>query len=100
MHSYGGSVDMLKAFVKMDHPPEVFFSFSILINGRLQDRKLKELIMAVPEDRLLVESDYHSHVEVDQLLIEMVYKISETRGWTIEETGEKTSRNWDRFVYG
>ncbi|KAF9408783.1 hypothetical protein BGZ76_005800 [Entomortierella beljakovae] len=100
MHSYGGSVDMLKAFVKMDHPPEVFFSFSILINGRLQDKKLKELIMAVPEDRLLVESDHHSHIQVDNLLVEMVHKIAETRGWTLEETVEKTSRNWNRFVYG
>ncbi|KAF9172988.1 hypothetical protein BGX20_004370 [Mortierella sp. AD010] len=100
MHSYGGSVDMLKAFVKMDHPPEMFFSFSILINGRLQERKLKELILAVPEDRLLIESDHHSHAHVDHLLVEMVHKIAEFRGWSIEETVEKTARNWNRFVYG
>ncbi|KAF9358636.1 hypothetical protein BGX26_001265 [Mortierella sp. AD094] len=100
MHSYGGSVDMLKAFVKMDHPPEIFFSFSILINGRLQERKLKELILAVPEDRLLIESDHHSHAQVDHLLVEMVHKVAEIREWSIEETVEKTARNWNRFVYG
>ncbi|KAF8983146.1 hypothetical protein BGZ46_010811 [Entomortierella lignicola] len=100
MHSYGGSVNMMKAFVKMDHPPEIFFSFSILINGRLQDRKLKELILAVPEDRLLIESDHHSHVQVDNLLVEMVHKIAEIRQWTIEDTVNKTARNWNRFVYG
>ncbi|KAG0252537.1 hypothetical protein BG011_006921 [Mortierella polycephala] len=100
MHSYGGSVDMLKAFTKMDHPPEIFFSFSILINGRLQERKLKELIMAVPEDRLLIESDHHSHAQVDLLLVEMVHKVAGIRQWTLEETVEKTTRNWHRFVYG
>ncbi|KAF9181381.1 hypothetical protein BGZ50_005533 [Haplosporangium sp. Z 11] len=100
MHSYGGSVDMLKAFTKMDHPPEIFFSFSILINGRLQERKLKELITAVPEDRLLIESDHHSHAQVDLLLVEMVHKVAEIRQWTLEETVEKTTRNWHRFVYG
>ncbi|KAF9947780.1 hypothetical protein BGZ72_010282 [Mortierella alpina] len=100
MHSYGGSVDMLKAFTKLDHAPEIFFSFSILINGRLQERKLRELILAVPEDRLLIESDHHSHVQVDQLLVEMVLKVAEIRKWTLKETVEKTARNWNRFVYG
>ncbi|KAF8937552.1 hypothetical protein EDD21DRAFT_375521 [Dissophora ornata] len=100
MHSYGGSTDMLRAFTKLDHPPEIFFSFSILINGRLQERKLKELILAVPEDRLLIESDHHSHTHVDLLLVEMVQKVAEIRQWTMEETVEKTARNWHRFVYG
>ncbi|KAF8947734.1 hypothetical protein BGZ47_008106 [Haplosporangium gracile] len=100
MHSYGGSVDMLKAFTKLDHPPEIYFSFSILINGRLQERKLKELILAVPEDRLLIESDHHSHNYVDQLLVEMVLKIAEIRKWNVQETVERTARNWHRFVYG
>ncbi|KAF9147603.1 hypothetical protein BG015_010721 [Linnemannia schmuckeri] len=100
MHSYGGSVDMLKAFTKLDHLPEIYFSFSILINGRLQERKLKELILAVPEDRLLIESDHHSHNYVDQLLVEMVLKIAEIRKWSVEETVERTARNWHRFVYG
>ncbi|KAF9294902.1 hypothetical protein BGZ88_003120 [Linnemannia elongata] len=100
MHSYGGSVDMLKAFTKLDHPPEIYFSFSILINGRLQERKLKELILAVPEDRLLIESDHHSHNHVDQLLVEMVLKVAEIRNWSVEETVERTARNWHRFVYG
>ncbi|KAF9291263.1 hypothetical protein BGZ68_004579 [Mortierella alpina] len=100
MHSYGGSVDMLKAFTKLDHAPEIFFSFSILINGRLQERKLRELILAVPEDRLLIESDHHSHSQVDQLLVEMVHKVAEIRQWTLKETVEKTARNWNRFVYG
>ncbi|KAF9959876.1 hypothetical protein BGZ65_013009 [Modicella reniformis] len=100
MHSYGGSRDMLKAFTKLDHPPEIFFSFSIVINGRLQEQKLKELIMAVPEDRLLIESDHHSHSQVDSLLVEMVQRVAQIRGWTVEETVEKTAQNWHRFVYG
>ncbi|KAF9332181.1 hypothetical protein BG006_004946 [Podila minutissima] len=100
MHSYGGSVDMMRAFTKMDHPPEIFFSFSILINGRLQERKLQELIQAVPEDRLLIESDHHSYMLLDGLLMDMVKKVSEIRGWTIEQTVQKTTRNWHRFVYG
>ncbi|KAI7815934.1 TatD family [Gamsiella multidivaricata] len=100
MHSYGGSIDMLKAFTKLDHPPEIFFSFSILINGRLQEKKLRELILAVPEDRLLIESDHHSHTQVDRLLVEMASKVAEIRGWTIEKTVERSARNWQRFVYG
>lgn len=100
MHSYGGSVDMMRAFTKMNHPPEIFFSFSIVINARLQERKLQELISAVPEDRLLIESDHHSHTLIDSLLMDMVKKVSEIRGWSIEETVQKTTRNWHRFVYG
>ncbi|KAG0235670.1 hypothetical protein BGW42_004909 [Actinomortierella wolfii] len=101
MHSYGGSVDMIKAFVKLSPLPKMYFSFSIAINGRLNPSKFRELILAVPDDRLLIESDYHSpSAVVDATLVEMAERIANIKGWSIEETVERTAKNWHEFVYG
>ncbi|KAF9977205.1 hypothetical protein BGZ73_006678 [Actinomortierella ambigua] len=101
MHSYGGSVDMIQAFVKLSPRPQMYFSFSMAINGRLNANKFRALVQAVPDDRLLIESDYHTpDAYVDASLVEMVQRVAGIKGWTVEETVERTARNWHVFVYG
>ncbi|KAF9156775.1 Aminopeptidase 2 mitochondrial [Actinomortierella ambigua] len=101
MHSYGGSVDMIKAFLKLSPRPQMYFSFSMAINGRLNAQKFRDLVLAVPDDRLLVESDYHRpDGVVDATLVEMVRRVAGIKGWSLEETVERTARNWHVFVYG
>jgi hypothetical protein len=57
LHSYGGSPEEVARFVALPGVgPRVFFSFSSAINGRNPD-KLAARIRAVPDDRLLLESD-------------------------------------------
>lgn len=57
LHSYGGSPEEVARFTRLPGVgPRFFFSFSAAINGRTPD-KLRARIAAVPDDRLLLESD-------------------------------------------
>lgn len=57
LHSYGGSVEEIPRFCKLRGiGPRFYFSFSHAINHRTPD-KLRARVAAVPDDRLLLESD-------------------------------------------
>ena len=83
LHSFGGSVELLAAFVGL---PRVggrfYFSFSEVINGKggCGRDKLVARIQAVPEDRLLAESDQNSALKIDDALKGSVQMIAEAKG--------------------
>lgn len=57
LHSYGGSVDEIPRFCRLRSIGDRFyFSFSHAINHRTPE-KLVARIEAIPDDRLLIESD-------------------------------------------
>eukprot|EP00198_Chlamydomonas_reinhardtii_P014418 XP_001703755.1 predicted protein [Chlamydomonas reinhardtii] len=64
LHSYGGSVDLVKGFTRLPGGlgERIYFSFSDVINGRKpgQRAKLLQRLAAVPAERLLLESDQNS----------------------------------------
>ncbi|RHZ47530.1 hypothetical protein Glove_578g33 [Diversispora epigaea] len=102
LHSFGGSVDTIKALTsnqpkkKKKLPTQIYFSFSIVINERYN--RLPELIKAVPEDRLLIESDFHSPDGMDELMERIIKLISEIKNWSPTFTVEKTRENFLRFI--
>lgn len=124
MHSFSGSVNSLEGFIKQINHIDVYFSFSILVNAKEEDleilrgqkselevkaplrprRKgrgtLTELIKTVPDDRLLIESDYHDLDGLDQHVEDMLVLYSIAKGWSIEETTDVLQRNWEAFAGG
>ena len=98
LHSFGGSVDTIKGLTKRKKKSsvDIYFSFSIVINGRYN--RLSDLIRAVPEDRLLIETDYHSPFELDNYMAMIIKLVSEVRGWTEELTVKKTHENFMKFI--
>lgn len=57
LHSYGGSPEEIPKYCKLKGIGDRFyFSFSTAINARTPE-KLRARIAAVPDDRLLLESD-------------------------------------------
>ncbi|KAE8145130.1 putative Cut9 interacting protein Scn1 [Aspergillus avenaceus] len=102
MHSYSGPVEPLKQFLNPSNPSDVYFSFSSVINfNGPSPQKVIEVIKALPDDRILIESDLHTAgQQMDDLLEEVARQICELRGWDLHQGVRQLAENWKKFVFG
>ncbi|KAI0457807.1 hypothetical protein F5B21DRAFT_74009 [Xylaria acuta] len=102
LHSYGGHVEQLKMYIHPKVPAKVYFSFSIAINWSTGGgEKTEEAVRAIPDDRLLIESDLHMAGEqMDSSLEEVCRHICDIKGWDLREGLEILGKNWREFVFG
>lgn len=102
MHSYSGPVEPIRQFLNKSNPSDVYFSFSVAINfSGAQAKKARDVIKALPDDRILIESDLHvAGPQMDQLLEEVTRQICDLRGWELRHGVQQLADNWKRFVCG
>lgn len=106
LHSYSGNPDAFKQYLHPSIPVSIFASFSTAINlgDALEEETpqvFADMIKAVPDYMLLVESDLHTAGErMDERLKDIVKRICEVKGWGIEEGVRRLGENWRRFVFG
>jgi Tat protein secretion system quality control protein TatD with DNase activity len=100
IHSSSLPVDTLKQYLQRSVPSTIYFSFSTVINARY-GQKLLDLIVAVPDDRILIESDWHSEGSIRRNQLQDIARVViSTKKWSVEEGIEKLERNFRQFVYG
>lgn len=96
MHSFGGSEDFLRQLIKMKKVGERFyFGFSSVIN--LRSPKTRAVIKAVPDNRLLLESDLCDPTRAEEELRTMLAIIADTKGWSVPDAARITRENAQRF---
>lgn len=102
MHSYSGPPDALKQFLGPKVPAEIYFSFSELINfGAHNSEKAIEVIRAVPDNKVLIESDLHcAGPKMDELLEDILKRVCQIKDWELEEGAKQLRENWQRFIFG
>ncbi|OQE39307.1 hypothetical protein PENCOP_c007G00846 [Penicillium coprophilum] len=102
MHSYTGSVEPIRQFLHRSNPSDVYFSFSKLINfSGAAEKKVGDVIKALPGDRILIESDLHvAGAQMDDLLEDVARQICQLRGWELRHGVQVLADNWRRFVFG
>lgn len=103
LHSFSGPAETVKQYIAPSVPCDVFFSFSTTVNAWSDtgDGKVEAAARAVPDDRLLVESDLHTAGErMDHYLEDIVRKVCAIKKWNLEAGVARLGQNWRRFVSG
>lgn len=101
LHSYSGPADTLRQYLHPSVPATIFFSFSRLVNFSSTSSKAVAAIQAVPDNKILAESDLHAAGEkMDDLLEDIVRKICQIKGWTLEEGVKQLRANWLHYIFG
>ncbi|KAH7385473.1 hypothetical protein DE146DRAFT_726884 [Phaeosphaeria sp. MPI-PUGE-AT-0046c] len=106
LHSYSGNASNFKQYLNPSIPAQIFASFSTAINlgDAMEDetpKAFEEVVKAVPDDAVLVESDLHTAgEEMDRRMEDIVRRICKVKGWGLEEGVERLGRNWRVFAFG
>lgn len=103
LHSFSGSTEVLRRYIKPAVPADVYFSLSTAVNLSTPPaaERFKEAVKEIPDDRILVESDLHMAGEqMDAALEDMYRRVCEGKGWELREGVERIARNYETFVFG
>ncbi|KAI8850274.1 hypothetical protein BC829DRAFT_425189 [Chytridium lagenaria] len=99
LHSFSGSLDFLQAILRFPPPiaQRFYFSFSYVVNSRSMEKTL-EKIKTIPDDRVLIESDLHDSLLVEDACIQACQMVASAKGWTLFETIQRTGANARQFL--
>jgi Tat protein secretion system quality control protein TatD with DNase activity len=103
LHSFSASVEVLKQYLNPTIPARIFVSLSTAVNLSTDAGRTKtdEVLRALPDDSVLVESDLHIAGEHMEKALEDMYRhVCEVKGWELEEGVKKIAKNYEEFILG
>ena len=92
LHSFNGSSDMIKRLLKIKGiGHKIYFSLSLAVS--LRSSRFQEIVLSIPDDRILIESDCHDIAKLDGCMEEILEKVANVKGWDLEMAVSILSRN-------
>ncbi|KAK6438015.1 Cut9-interacting protein scn1 [Oleoguttula sp. CCFEE 5521] len=101
LHSFSGTAETVKQYLVPSIPCDIYFSFSTTINGWSDDGqgKVETAVRAIPDDRILIESDMDcAGKDMDAHLEGVIRKMCSVKQWDLEAGVKQLGSNWMRFV--
>ncbi|RKP18265.1 Metallo-dependent hydrolase [Rozella allomycis CSF55] len=96
LHSFGGSPDSMKKFLKLKQAKRIYFSFSQIINQRC--KWTKDLIRECPWDQLLLETDLHDPTKINDAIVNIYELVAEVKEKDLNEVVEIVHHNLETFL--
>ncbi|RSL89439.1 hypothetical protein CEP51_001186 [Fusarium floridanum] len=103
LHSFSGSVEVLKQYLHPAIPARIFVSLSSAVNLSTEatSTRTDEVLRALPDESILVESDLHiAGEDMDAALEEMYRHVCEVKGWELEDGVKRIAKNYNDFIHG
>ncbi|KAH6895244.1 TatD family [Thelonectria olida] len=103
LHSFSAGVAVLKQYLHRAVPAKIFISLSSAVNLSTEATRTKtdEVLRAMPDNRIIVESDLHTAgASMDEALEEMYRRVCTIKGWPLEEGVARIAKNYEEFIYG
>ncbi|KAH7244685.1 TatD family [Fusarium solani] len=103
LHSFSGSVEVLKQYLHPAIPARIFVSLSSAVNLSTEatSARTDEVLRALPDESVLIESDLHiAGEDMDAALEEMYRHVCEVKGWELEEGVRRIAKNYEAFIHG
>jgi TatD DNase family protein len=98
LHSFSGKAPSVLQYMRAAGKSydRLFFGFSSVICMRAEQRT-REAIAAVPDDRLLLETDINDGAQIETLMNDIAQVVMDVKQWTRQQLAEITNANADRF---
>lgn len=97
LHSFNASSDMIKRLIKLKGIGErLYFSLSASVN--LRSKKFNDLVLSIPDDKILIETDSHDINSIDDSIQIILEKVAEAKGWDLETAVSRLSRNTSNYL--
>ncbi|RSL66462.1 hypothetical protein CEP53_003311 [Fusarium sp. AF-6] len=103
LHSFSGSVEVLKQYLHPAIPARIFVSLSSAVNLSTEatSTRTDEVLRALPDESILIESDLHiAGEDMDAALEEMYRHVCEVKGWELEDGVKRIAKNYNDFIHG
>ena len=101
LHAFSGSAEQVKQF----HGENIWFSFGGAVIRQSNSEKLKEAVRAVPDDRILLETDSpYQHLDGKEKtqepagLLRIAEAVAKVRGVPVDELRRQTEQNVEEFL--
>ncbi|RKP36756.1 TatD family [Dimargaris cristalligena] len=98
-HSFTGAVELVQQLLRLpsEFGTRFYYSFSQTINQR--STKLPAIVAAIPENRLLMETDLSDATQIDGAMLAMAQTLADLKGYSLGDTIQLLHHNSMEFYH-